>query len=360
MKKKSFGKPYAIIAFGIIVLAVIFFTLTKSPSGPRIYVANEGDGTVSVIDEQSFKVIATIKLAGMPHNVNVDPLGRYAYATNHEEGPGEETGEMGEMMHGGMMHVPYLRVIDIKTSKVVASVPMAQMAAHAVPSRDGKFVYVSREGGSTIVEVDLFNFERKRTFSVGEGPHGFVLSNDGKTIYSPNKNSNDASILDIATGAERRINLSLNGNSCETPAAMGITRDDKYSFVTCAKSFDIFKIDNTAERAVARVQLEKGEYPGPIQVPAHPNGKHLFVPDMRNGVVHKIDIERFILLKDIPTGKGAHGIAYSADGKRAYVTNTWDHTLSMIDLETDTVLKTIAVGEEPNGVAIIGGKNQGW
>jgi len=82
--------------------------------------------------------------------------------------------------------------------------------------------------------------------------------------------------------------------------------------------------------------------------------------DMRNGVVHKVDIEKFDVIKDIPTAPGAHGIAYSFDGKIAYVTNTWDNSLSVMNLEADSIIKKIEVGLKPNGVAVSNGKNQGW
>ncbi len=331
---------------GVILIAAGLYFLFRS-GGPDIYVANEGDGTLSVIDSTSLKVVKIIKLSGMPHNVNSDPLGRYIYATNHEED---------EHMH----HIPYLRIIDASTRRVVKSVPMTEKAAHVVPARDGKVVYVSREGGNTIVEVDIDTAKIKRTFSVGAGPHGFVLSNDGKTLYVPNMKSNDISIVDVVTGDERRLNVTFGGYMCETPVAMGITADNNYSFVTCGHSFDIYKIENVRNQVIGRIALKKGEFPGPIQIPTHPDNKHLYVPDMRNGVVHKIDIEKFEIIKDILSGSGAHGIAYSADGKNAYITNTWENTVSVLDVENDILIKKIAVGSKPNGIAVMHGKNQGW
>ena len=339
-----------------ILIASISCSVQKEAdkTGPRAYVANEGDGTISVIDAEELKVIETIKLNGMPHNVNVDPLGRYVYATNHE---GEEE-EMQSDEHA--THVPYLRIIDAKTNELVHSIPMQEIAAHVVPSKDAKLLYVSREGGNTIVEFDIENEKIIRYFKVGDGPHGFVLSNNGKTIYSPNMRSNDVSIVDIETGNEQRLSIAFNDYKCDTPVAMGITNDDKYSFVTCGKSFEVYKIDNTNKQIIGRIGFKKGDLVGPIQVPVYPNSRFIYVPDMRNGVVHKIGIEKFESVKDIESGLGAHGIAYSSDGKLAYVTNTWEDTLAVIDLESDSVIKKIKVGSEPNGVAVSNGRNQGW
>lgn len=350
VKKTPFNRYFIAFCFMLLVLASCS---NQAYDYAKIYVANEGDGTISVINAGSLKVINTIKIAGMPHNVNVDPLGRYVYATNHE---GEE--EMPVDEHAG--HTPYLRIIDAKTFEVVHSIQMQEMAAHAVPSKDGRFVYVSREGGSTIVEVDIKKEGVSRIFKVGEGPHGFVLSNDGERLYVPNMRSNDVSIVDLGTGNEERIKLEFEDKKCSTAVAMGITSDDKFSFATCGKSFEIYKIDNEKQDVIGRIGFKKGDLVGPIQTPVYPNSKYLYVPDMRNAVVHKIDIEKFELVKDIPAGQGAHGIAYSADGKLAYVTNTWEDSLSVMDLGLDAIIKTIKVGSEPNGVAVSNGRNQGW
>lgn len=352
IKKTPFNRYF--VAFCFMLFALILASCSNQTYNyAKIYVANEGDGSITVINADSLKAVKTIKLNGMPHNVNVDPLSRYVYATNHEGEEEEQTNE-----HAG--HIPYLRIIDAKTFNVVHSIPMQERAAHVVPSKDGGFVYVSREGGSTIVEVDIKKEIITRIFKVGEGPHGFVLSNDGKKLYVPNMRSHDISIVDLVTGNEKRIKLEFEDKKCDTAVAMGITSNDKFSFVTCGKSFEIYKIDNEKQDVIGRIGFKKGDLAGPIQTPVYPNSKYIYVPDMRNAVVHKIGIEKFELVKDIPAGQGAHGIAYSADGKLAYVTNTWEDSLSVIDLELDAITKTIKVGSEPNGVAVSNGKNQGW
>ena len=130
----------------------------------KIYVANEGDGTISVIDAQSLSVIDTISLDGFPHNVNADPLGRYIFATNHEGEADEGEENEGDHMDGKTQ--PYLRMLDAKTHKLLNSIPMDQMAAHVVPSRDGKLVYVSLEGSNELVAVDLATQTIVKRFTV--------------------------------------------------------------------------------------------------------------------------------------------------------------------------------------------------
>ena len=368
-KRHSSSKRFIIFS-GLLLFVVLSLLLLNRPSNApdqsssldnvaiKIYVANEGDGTISVIDAQSLSVIDTISLDGFPHNVNADPLGRYIFATNHEGEADEGEENEGDHMDGKTQ--PYLRMLDAKTHKLLNSIPMDQMAAHVVPSRDGKLVYVSLEGSNELVAVDLATQTIVKRFTVGKGPHGFVLSADGSTAYVPNMRTHDVSVVDLAQGKETRLPISFEGNACETPVAMGITIDDCYAFVTCGTSFDVYKIDIQQQKVVAHLAFKKGAFPGPIQIPVHPQNQYLYIPDMRNSVVHKVDIDSFTLVNDISVGKGAHGIAFSKDGARAYVTNTWENAVAVIDLKTENVIKTIPVGVKPNGIAVSNGKNQGW
>lgn len=359
-KYKTPGVLLVLIIIASMLIAYLKSPTTESITTAKIYVANEGSGTISIIDAETLAVTKTLDIHGMPHNSNVDPTGAWFYATNHAEEDTEAT-PSGEMEHGKKKHIPYLRIFDAAQEKLIRSIGMSYMAAHVVPTREGKKVYVSREGGDTIVLVDVQTGEILRTYKVGFGPHGMVLSTTGKILYVPNMKSNDVSILNLETGEEERMKLRFEEHACETPVAMGITADDRYAVVTCGKSFDVYKIDTNAKKVVNRLAFTKAaKTPGPIQTPIPPQEQAIYIPDMGNGVVHKIDLASFTLIKDVPTGAGAHGIAYSADGRYAYITNTWENTVAVLDTATDTIIKKIPVGEEPNGIAVSNGKNQGW
>ena len=42
----------------------------------KVYVANEGADTVSVLDAASFKTLASVRVGKAPHNVQVSPDGK--------------------------------------------------------------------------------------------------------------------------------------------------------------------------------------------------------------------------------------------------------------------------------------------
>jgi YVTN family beta-propeller protein len=53
-----------------------------TPDGKRAYVANSGSNTVSVIDAASNKVVGTVQVGNDPHGVAVSPDGTHVYIAN--------------------------------------------------------------------------------------------------------------------------------------------------------------------------------------------------------------------------------------------------------------------------------------
>ena len=51
----------------------------------KVYVANEGADTVSVLDAASFKTLASVRVGKAPHNVQVSPDGKVVWVTNNGE-----------------------------------------------------------------------------------------------------------------------------------------------------------------------------------------------------------------------------------------------------------------------------------
>lgn len=301
----------------------------------QLYVANEGSNTISIIDPAKRTVLTEIPTGKHPHNVNVDPLGRYFYVTNYMEDA--------------------LQVFDVKTNALIATVKVGHQPAHIVSDSNGKRLYVSNEGGTTLSTVLVPEFKADQLFEIkGQGPHGHVLSPDGRWLLTPNSHSGDVALVNLA---DRHVDL-IKLPPDAKPVAMGITSDGKLAFVTDAGLNQVHKIDLTQKKVVASLSVGKR----PIQVPVHPTRPVLYIPCMESDALYKVDIERWKVEKIIPVGKGAHGIAYSQNGREAYVTLTWEKPkgkVAVVDTEKDSVVATLPVGEAPNGIALLFGKNQG-
>jgi YVTN family beta-propeller protein len=88
---------------------------------------------------------------------------------------------------------------------------------------------------------------------------------------------------------------------------------------------------------------------------ATPDGSRAFVANIGSGSVTVVEGKKAI--KQIPTGKGAEGIAITPDGREVWVTNREADTVSVIDVATLEVAATFPAAQFPIRVKITpGGK----
>uniref|UniRef100_UPI0030FC172F YncE family protein n=1 Tax=uncultured Acidovorax sp. TaxID=158751 RepID=UPI0030FC172F len=120
----------------------------------KVYVANEGADTVSVLDAASFKTLASVRVGKAPHNVQVSPDGKVVWVTNNGEpaqtADASEHKEMAQGSHDAMGKPGAVWAIDTATNAVVAKVPVGMHPAHVVVSPDGRFAYITNGGDNTV------------------------------------------------------------------------------------------------------------------------------------------------------------------------------------------------------------------
>ena len=107
--------------------------LTLSPDGSHVYVANNTDGTVSVISTATNTVTASIATGSGPEQVAVSPDGSRLYVTN-----------------GGSNTVS---VINTATNTVMNTIQVGSLPEGIAISPDGRHVYVANSGDNTVSVV---------------------------------------------------------------------------------------------------------------------------------------------------------------------------------------------------------------
>jgi YVTN family beta-propeller protein len=327
-------------ALVVIPLCVDAVTGAGSPSLQRLYVVNELSDTVSVVDPTDLKIVATVSTGVRPHNVNVDPKGRYFYVTVRF------TKESDDLVE----------VFDVRTNTMVASVKTGHQPTNIVPDATGARLYVTNNASNTVSIIAVPEFSVIETLKLkGRGPEGLVMTPDGRTLLIPNRYTGDVSMMDLV---HRTIDVIKLPHGAK-PVAMGITRDGRFAFVTDEGLNQVHKIDVDGKTVVASLPVGQR----PVQAPLHPTRSLLYIPCMASAAVYKVDVNGWKVDTVIPVGKGAHGITYTADGRYAYVTLSMEKPrgrVAVIDTETDRVTATFPVDNTPTGIALLFGKNQGW
>ena len=292
-------------------------------AGPKAYVGNFKDSTVSVIDTTSGKVVATVPVAAGPHGMGVSPDGRTVYVSGDGSSSVSvidtatdrvaRTIEVGKMPHGvsmlpdgklllvGVYGEDRVAIVDTGTQTVVASVPVPK--PHTIAVRpDGKIAYVASQqpGKFALVVIDLASRTVMRTVALEKTPRDLEFGYDGKALYFTMAGVNAVQVLDPASDA-----IVAQVPTGESP-----------------------HIANFFRGAPAGTVVVQG--PGQLT---------LFDPSTN------------AVLRSIAVGKQPHWVAASGDGKTAYVTNEGSNDVTVVDFGTSQTT-TIPVGSAPRKVVV--------
>jgi DNA-binding beta-propeller fold protein YncE len=213
-----------------------------------------------------------------------------------------------------------------KTTCIISTAVLTIGMSLGVQAQTTGTAYVSNQNGSVTI-IDLATMTPTKTLDVGaKGPRGIGITADGKYLVTANKDGANASIIELATGKTRLVNI---GKNPEFVRVMG----DK-AFITYEPS-------------------SKG---GPPPKPGQPVAKE--EDDDDDDVPARIvilDIKKAKVLKEITSGPETEGIEFSADGKKMIVTNEADNTITVHDIKSGKLLKTIPTskfGDRPRGIKI--------
>jgi PQQ-dependent catabolism-associated beta-propeller protein len=207
-----------------------------SPDGRMLYVSNERDAKVSAVDLASDRIVRQTEVGSEPEGIAVSPDGRWVICTSEAASLvhfiDAATGALADSVlvgarpraalfspDGRRLWVSSearasLAVFDMATRKVIHTIDfrkiVADPAVQAVGlarTRDGRRIYVALGRGDRVAEVDAESFRVLRTFPTGHRTWGIALSPDEGRLYAANGLSGNLTVIDLASGHERALNL---------------------------------------------------------------------------------------------------------------------------------------------------------
>ena len=336
----------------VIQIAVLAAAGSAFAATGKVYIADEGANTVSVMDAASFKKIGSIPVGRGPHNVQVSPDGKWVWVTNNGD-PAKAsetmpTEKMPKAEHGAMVGAGAVWVIDAATDAVVAKVPVGKHPAHVVVASDGRAAYITNGGDNTVSVVDTASQRVIGVIPVGASPHGLRITPDGKQVWIANLKGGTVSVVD--TESRKQVSQIAAGKG---PAQVGFTPDGRFGFVSLSEENKVAVIDPVSRKVIRKIAVGTV----PIQLHATPDNRLVLVanqgtPKKPGTTVSVIDVANMKVAATIKTGAGAHGVVVDRDGRYAFVTNTYANTVSVIDVAERKVVATVPVGKSPNGISM--------
>ena len=266
-----------------------------APDGRRIYVSDEAESSLDVVDGKTLKVFKRIPLSGHPNNMAVSRDGRRVYV--------------------GIIQAPGgVDVIDTGSLQRVKTIPTKGTIHNAYVTPDGKYVVAGSIQGKTVNVIDAATEEPAWTLEMDLGvrPMTFNANPDGSTkwIFVQLSGFNGFAVVDFAT--RREINRIKNPDLPPGKKTVPEGSDPSHGMAVTA------------------------------------DGKTLVVCSRLNNFLYAYSLPDLKALGGAELGgKGAGWVTLTPDGKTAYVANPVTNDVSVVDLKSLKEVARIPVGFVP-------------
>jgi YVTN family beta-propeller protein len=311
------------------------------------YITNEADGTVSVIDTKTDRVIATISVADHPYAVAISADDNRVYVT-------DDSG---------------IEIINSASNKVIRRIALPGLtgtflSSGLVVSPDGSKLYVSNPnnnlGNITVINVDTLAVEATIPLPITSYPGssvlgpvvyplGLAITPDGKQLYAAASQIGRVPFaygMAIDTRTDNYTTFGLPGNDAE----MAVSSDGARLYVvanphTLAVPFYSTAPDHT------QLGFLPVPFPsmGGFGLAISPDGSRIYMT-AEGPTLMVFDAGANTLLKEIPIPSAIPvpgGVAVTPDGREIYVVNPRQNSVAVVDAATYAITTTIPVGHDP-------------
>lgn len=291
----------------------------------RVYVPNVADGTVDVIDPETFKVVNHYAVGEIPHHVTPSWDMKKLYVSNEASSSLTVIDPKSGKPSGSVL-VPYpynlyftpdgkkaivvverlqmLEFRDPKTWQPMGSVYIPSPGVdHIDFSADGDYLLASSEWGGVVTKVDTRKMRITGSVEVGGNPVDVKLSPDGSVFYVANQNERFGGVHVIDPKTMREVKFIPTGAGAH---GLYVSRDAKSLYVANRLAGTISVIDFATRKV--RETWEVGGSPDMFQL--SPDGTQLWYADRYNGTVSVVDTRGGKLIARIGVGYYPHGLTY--------------------------------------------------
>lgn len=339
------------------LILILVFSGSSLAQSSKLYVCNQGEATISVIDMQSKSVETTIDLRrrgfsenAKPHHVVAEPDGEYWYVTLIGENTILKFDRKNTIVDRLTTEVPGLLALSPATDRLYAG---RSMSAVDPPK---SLVAIDRTDMTVQDEQGTF-FPR---------PHALVVHENRPYVFTASLATNQLLGVDTETGETELTRL---GGDTQTLVQFAMRPPGETLIAGGQQTgellfFDVSEAPTVSVVDTVAVGME----------PWHPvitrDGSTAYVPNKRSHSISVVDLESRSVRATIE-GEGLaqpHGSALSADDRYLFVSNnnrqgTYSPagenpnagTVTVIDTKTREITDVIEVGTYPTGIGTFGG-----
>lgn len=240
-----------------------------------------------------------------------------------------------------LVYVPHTKsrdvwVIDPSTFAVVARYPVGRgELQHVVPSWDMRTLYASDDRADELTPFDPVTGVPGKPIPVTD-PYNLYFTPDGRSAVSVAEARRELVFYDPHTWAVQ--------DTLPTPDCAGIdhadfTPDGRTAVFTCEFAGRVAVVDVAAHRLLRMIDMpHRNTTMGPQDIKLAPDGSVFYIADSEQNGLWVLDGAATKVVREIPTGMGAHGLYLSRDATKLYVTNRHEGSVSVLDSYTGASL----------------------
>jgi PQQ-dependent catabolism-associated beta-propeller protein len=314
---------------GAALLAATLALLLAGPArADEIWVTNEKDNTISVIDTRTLEVIRTIPTGKRPRGITFshDYTRVYICASDSDA----------------------VQVMDPATGAILHDLPSGEDPEQFVLHPDDRHLWIANEDDAVTTVVDVVERKVVAQINVGIEPEGMGVSRDGTIVVTTSETTNMAHWIDTAT---HRIIANTLVDS--RPRHARFTDTELWVSSEIGGTITVFDIASKAEKAKIRFAL-----PGVNRDLIQPVGFEFTADDTTAFValgpanhVAVVNMQTYEVEDYILVGRRVWHMAFNRDHSKLFTTNGVSGDVTVIDVASRAALKSIKVGRFPWGAA---------
>src|SRR4029434_9205935 len=238
-----------------------------------------------------------------------------------------------------------IAVLDTGTNHVQGTIPVPQGPHGIVITPDGRKVYVSSDGASTVSVIDTQTDKIVRSIEVGTNPHGLAIAPDGRQVLVGGFGTNQVLFIDTNTDQiVGRLPVPMPHNIALSPDGHMAYVGSQQQGATAVVILEL--IQGT------RVSTIPPRETPPRGLTLSPDAKQLYVTVAGADAVQVVDLPSQRVVGQIPVGASPHIVMMLPNGSAGLVVSQGPGTLEFFDPTRHTISRTVRVGTNPHWLAV--------
>ncbi len=324
------------LALGAFLVGVSVHSSTRAAPAASfgahsVWVANEKDNTLTVLDDRTWAIKATVATCKRPRHVQAYKSERLYVACSSDD---------------------QIDVIDPASGQSLGRLPGGHDPELFDISPDGKHLFIASEDSGELLILDIAKAKVVQRIAVGGEPEGVAVSADGQYVFVASEAEHHVAVVDVAKGVvvkkipagkrARRLALAAGGKelwvSNELEGTLSVIDTQSLAVVHTLR---IVPVDGWPSP------------PLPAGLQASPDGKTMYVGLGRANHVAVIDVPTRTVKAMVPAGKRVWGVGLNSAGTVLMAAGGLSDDLTVVDAGTFKVLQTVTVGKAPQSIAVI-------